>query len=348
MEEREQTLFVTCSISTTTTWIYVCAEAAEHLRDSVSVLAGGGLAALVNDPRGKLRPRVQQAHTRAVKLFAGGLREFLISYLNVSPGQRIPVFYDPQLDGLVLGAAERPRAAWRKKLAPAYPEQTRRAEFRADQSQLVLETRLPARSHALIWGDMLALHRDGSGQVTAERAGKRKVIRRPDVMEFCRDHWRGRQVYVRSMGRDTVLSCDPVALALLGDVKKFRPLRAGGTAAIDLRRDRSILLNPEAAKLLQGRLAAYVCGPTVALINDPAGDVEAEPEAGGAVIHSIRLYWQISRSYPLSNRLYLHSRGNLLVLSQDRDDVLLPPERDFCRLITDNHPFPNARLATGG
>ncbi len=345
-QERSRELFVTCG---TENRIYICADAARYLRGPISVLAGNGVVALVNDPAGKLQPRTRGERTQAVELFVSGLRKFLTKYLNVPAGRRIPAVYDRRLDGLVLGPVERFAALGQGVLAPAYPQQVRKVNCRVEENWLVLETHLPTRSNALVWGDMLALRRESIGQVVVEPAGEQRVIRRPDVVDFCRGHWLGREVYARMVGSSTVLSWDLVGLALLQDIEKFQPLRVGRKAAMDLRRDRSIFLTPAAAQLLRGKLATYVCGPTVALVNDPAGDVEPEPEGKGAAIHSTRLYWQITRSYPLSSRLYFHAQGNLLVLSREEGDVILPPEEDFCRLLTGTRPTPaRAKLALGG
>lgn len=344
-EKKTREMFVTCLNNEPAARIYVCVEAARYLRGPLSVLAGDGVVALVNDPKGTLVPRIRGEGTRAADLFAGGLRKFLTEYLKVPTGQRIPAFYNKKLDGLILGPKERAGAVKQEKLARVYPQQVRKVRCRVEKDRLVLETHLPTRSSALVWGDMLALQRDSAGQVAVELMGEQRAIRRPDVVEFCRGHWRGGEVYARTVGNSTVLSWDLVGLALLGNTKKFTPLRVGGMAAVQLRRDGSVFLTPAAAQLLRGKLAVYVCGPAVALVNDPAGDVEARPEGEGAVIHSIRLYWQIARCYPLANRLYLHAQGNLLVLCEEEKAAMLPPEEGFCRLLTGRQFTPEGRKA---
>ena len=339
-QEEKRELFVTCANSGTAGRVYVCADAAQYLRGPLSVRAGEGLVALVNDPAGKIRPRSRGERTRAMELSVGGLSKLLIEYLEAPMGRRIPAFYDGELDGLVLGPAERFAAARLEKLAPAYPQQVRQVNCRLEEERLVLETHVPTRSNALVYGDMLALRRESVGQVVVESTWAWKVIRRPDVVEFCREHWRGKEVYARMVEHSTVLSWNLTELAMLQDTKLFRPLQVERKASMDLRRDRSIYLSPEAARLLRGRLAAYVCGPTVALANVSDGDIAPVPEEGGAAIHSIRLYWQIARSYPLASRLYFHARGNLLVLSQEEGETMLPQEEDFCRLLTEVRPAP--------
>ena len=340
MRERgeERKLFVTCMNNGTASRVYVCAGAAQYLRGPISVLAGGGLVALVNDPAGEIRPRARSDQARALELSVRGLCKFLTEYLTAPIGRRIPAFYDGELDGLVLGPAERFASLRPETLAPACPQQVRQVNCRVEEDRLILETHVPTRSTPLVWGDMLALRKESIGRVVVEPLGERRMIRRSDLVDFCREHWQGREVYARMVGHTTVLSWSLTELTLLQDTKKFRPLRVGRQATMELRRDRSIFLTPEAARLLRGRLAAYVCGPTVALANDPAGDVEPEPEGEGAAIRSIRLYWQISRSYPLASRLYFHSRGNLLVLSQEEGEAMLPQEEDFCRLLTGDRP----------
>lgn len=337
--KRSRELFVTCLNNEPAARIYVCVGAAQYLRGPLSVLAGDGVVALVNDPRGTLLPRIRGGGTHAADLFAGGLRKFLTEYLKIPTGQRIPALYNKKLDGLVLGPAERAAAVKREKLVRVYPQQVRKVNCHVEKDRLALETHLPTHSSALVWGDMLALHRESLGQVVVESVGEQRAIRRPDVVEFCRGHWRGEEVYARTVGNSTVLSWDLVGLALLGNTKKFEPLQVGQKAAVQLRRDRSISLTPAAAQLLRGKAAVYVCGPTVALVNDPAGDVEAEPEGEGGVIHSIRLYWQIARCYPQANRLYFHAQGKLLVLSEEEKETILPSEEDFCRLFIESKPI---------
>ena len=48
--------------------------------------------------------------------------------------------------------------------------------------------------------DMLALRKESIGRVVVEPLGERRMIRRPDLVDFCREHWQGREVYARMVG----------------------------------------------------------------------------------------------------------------------------------------------------
>lgn len=315
-------------------FLYISAAAGVRLGERADLYEYGRVLALVNAPEGRLRVRDKDGFGTTKTIHAQALGDYLAERFPDAEERRLPAWYDEAYDALLFGPEECEDVLFDGRFRALELSEISRESFVPSGAGLKVTHRFPARSRVLVKDGILAFFKQEDGPVTVERREGAYLLRKPEVVEFARRNWEGRQLYSRRLGEATLVAAGVESLAHLADLAGFTALSLAGRPALELTRERAIRLTG-AAELFPGRFSVYACGSLLALQPDGAGELEVEwREDGAGHVHAPRLYQQLMLRYPGSERLELLPYGDLLLLGETGTlpESLLPPDY-FCQLV---------------
>ena len=315
-------------------YVYLSTAIRDFLSDRVDLYGSkdGRILALVDNPDGQIEVTTQLDGNTLRRVVCSRALVDCLHCFQHNRRERIPAQVDDCFGALLMGDLEPESLFDKEDFVLLNIKNAHRLSYELTSDALSFKTLMPTRSEVLQRGEMLAFVKYSDGSVIVEGSKKMRLLRKPVVVAFAREHWQGKRLYYRELDGAKVLSPDIRALIELESLHGFTDLKFKQPLTLELKRSFLMQASPPVAEALGHTLAVYSCGPYLALASSPDGDIRIESENN---IRCQSFAQLLAVGYSGALRLYLIPHGSLMVLSAESspDTSGWPPPDFFCRLL---------------
>lgn len=315
-------------------YVYLSTAIRDFLSDRVDLYGSkdGKILALVDNPDGQI---AVTSHVDGNTLRRVVCSRALVDCLRCFQHNRrehISAQTDDCFGALLMGELDPDSLFDKENFVLLNIKNAHRLSYELTSDAICFKSLMPIRSEVLQCGEMLAFIKYSDGSVVVEVNRKMRLLRKPVVVAFAKEHWQGKQLYYRELDGAKVISPDIRTLIELENMSGFTDLKFEQPLILDLKRSFLMQTSPPVAEALGRTLAVYSCGSYLALASSPDGDISIDSE-NNICCQSLAQLLAVGYSGAIS--LYLIPHGTLMVLSTESspDTSGWPPPDFFCRLL---------------